>query len=83
MVNAISLFIGADGMDVGFERAGTRILLAYEIDSKAAETYKLNHPDANMIVDDINNIWVELENIKAFILCWAGLLVKVFPSLEK
>ena len=39
MVNAISLFTGAGGMDVGFENAGANILLANEVDKKAAETY--------------------------------------------
>lgn len=39
---AISLFSGAGGMDVGFERAGFKIDLACEINRIAAETFKRN-----------------------------------------
>ena len=83
MVNAISLFTGAGGMDVGFERAGTRILLANEIDSKAAETYKANHPDANIIVDDINNIWGELDQYKGVDIVFGGPPCQGFSVIGK
>lgn len=83
MVNAISLFTGAGGMDVGFERAGTRILLANEIDSKAAETYRVNHPAANMIVDDINNIWGELEKYKGVDIVFGGPPCQGFSVIGK
>ena len=53
---AISLFSGAGGMDVGFEKAGVRVALANEIVKNAAETYKYNHPYSFMINDDVNNI---------------------------
>lgn len=43
-MNAISLFSGAGGMDIGFERAGVSILWANEFNSDAVETYRTNHP---------------------------------------
>lgn len=43
-MNAISLFSGAGGMDIGFERAGVSILWANEFNSDAVETYRANHP---------------------------------------
>ncbi|OYU51833.1 MAG: DNA (cytosine-5-)-methyltransferase [Alphaproteobacteria bacterium PA1] len=41
--SAVSLFTGAGGMDVGFERAGFKVLLANDIDPVACSTYRLNH----------------------------------------
>lgn len=43
-MNAISLFSGSGGMDIGFERAGVSILWANELNSDAVETYRANHP---------------------------------------
>lgn len=53
---AVSLFTGAGGMDVGFEKAGIRALFANEIVPEAAETYNTNHPQGVMVNDDINSI---------------------------
>lgn len=39
---AVSLFTGAGGMDVGFERAGINIVFANEMMSEAAQTYSAN-----------------------------------------
>ena len=52
---AVSLFTGAGGMDVGFERAGIKIMFANEMMSEAAQTYSANHPDGIMVNDDIHN----------------------------
>ena len=37
-LKAISLFSGAGGMDVGFEKAGVEVVWANEINKEAAET---------------------------------------------
>ena len=52
----VSLFSGAGGMDVGFENAGVKIILANEIMPEAAATYNANHQNGVMIQGDINNI---------------------------
>ncbi|WP_444310898.1 DNA cytosine methyltransferase [Megasphaera sp.] len=57
---AISLFSGAGGMDVGFEKAGINVLVANELMPEAAQTYMTNHPECKMINDDINNVIDEL-----------------------
>lgn len=51
-------FAGVGGIELGFEQAGFDIVLSNEIDSKAAETFRLNH-DHKLIVDDICNIKVD------------------------
>ncbi|MCD8162048.1 MAG: DNA cytosine methyltransferase [Synergistaceae bacterium] len=83
MINAISLFTGAGGMDVGFENAGANILLANEIDKKAAETYMANHPNTNMMVDDINNIWENLEIYKDVDIVFGGPPCQGFSVIGK
>ena len=37
MITAVSLFTGAGGMDIGFEKAGVEVVLANEIDKMAAQ----------------------------------------------
>lgn len=43
-------------MDVGFENAGVRVLVANEFAKDAAETYVRNHDRSQMIIDDIHNV---------------------------
>lgn len=43
-MNAVSLFAGAGGLDVGFERAGFRTVFANEFDHDAAEAWRRNRP---------------------------------------
>lgn len=83
MITAVSLFTGAGGMDVGFEKAGVKVVLANEIDKKASETYLANHPDANMIVDDINNISEELAKHKGVDLVFGGPPCQGFSVIGK
>ncbi len=59
-ITAVSLFTGAGGMDIGFENAGVKVVVANELVKEAAETYKTNHPSGMMINDDINNVIDEM-----------------------
>ena len=60
----ISLFTGAGGMDVGFEKAGVKVIFANEIMKEAAETYANNHDASVMINDDIYNVIDQLDRYK-------------------
>ena len=51
----ISLFSGAGGLDLGFEKAGFEIIAANEYDSSIWETYEKNHT-APLIKGDIRKI---------------------------
>ena len=55
-IKAISLFSGAGGMDIGFQKAGVDIIWANELDKDACETYKINHPQIPIMQTDINTI---------------------------
>ena len=41
-IRAISLFSGAGGMDLGFRRAGVKVVWANDFNASACETYKAN-----------------------------------------
>ena len=51
----ISLFAGAGGLDLGFEKAGFKIVAANEFDKKIWATYEKNH-NVPLIKGDIRNI---------------------------
>lgn len=51
----ISLFAGAGGLDLGFEKAGYQVLVANEYDSSIWETYEKNHK-AKLLKGDICQI---------------------------
>ena len=51
----ISLFSGAGGLDLGFERAGFEILIANEFDKTIWKTYQENHK-TKLLKEDICNI---------------------------
>lgn len=55
-MNVIDLFCGCGGLSCGFEKAGYNILLGIDNDSKALETFELNHKDAKSICGDITTI---------------------------
>ena len=55
-MNVISLFSGAGGLDLGFEKAGFKIPVANEYDKTIWETFKINHPNTRLIEGDIRNI---------------------------
>ncbi len=54
-MNIISLFSGAGGLDLGFNRAGFNIICANEYDKTIWDTYEKNHT-AKLIKKDIRNI---------------------------
>lgn len=83
MIKAISLFSGAGGMDVGFEAAGVNVILANEIDKTAAKTYAANHPDTELLVDDINNIFSRLSEFKGTDLIFGGPPCQGFSVIGK
>lgn len=71
-IRAVSLFTGAGGMDVGFERAGISIVFANEIIKEAAETYSSNRDTDVMINDDINNVMDRLDKLSGIDLVFGG-----------
>lgn len=71
-IKAVSLFTGAGGMDVGFERAGVDVVFANELIKEAAETYNANHPAGVMVNSDVNNIIDELWKFEGVDLVFGG-----------
>jgi DNA (cytosine-5)-methyltransferase 1 len=53
---AISLFSGAGGLDLGFERAGFRILASVEYDADACATLRANFPETDVIQSDLRQV---------------------------
>lgn len=49
----LDLFAGAGGASYGLESAGFKSVGAIEIDKWASNTYKLNHPNSNILTSDI------------------------------
>ena len=70
-------------MDVGFEAAGVNVVLANEIDKTAAKTYAANHPDTELLVDDINNIFSRLSEFKGTDLIFGGPPCQGFSVIGK
>lgn len=56
MKNIIDLFAGAGGLSCGFIRAGYNVSAAVEFDKQIADTYRLNHPNTDLFVEDIKEI---------------------------
>lgn len=54
-MNLISLFSGAGGLDLGFEKAKFKIIVANEYDKTIWETYERNHK-TTLIKEDICKI---------------------------
>lgn len=55
-MKSIDLFAGAGGLSCGLKQAGFLPLLANELVPQYAETYKLNHPDTEMLVGDVRQV---------------------------
>ncbi|QDT66662.1 DNA (cytosine-5-)-methyltransferase [Calycomorphotria hydatis] len=53
---ALELFSGAGGMSCGFSHAGFQIVQAIEADQRAAETFRANHCETDLIVGNVANL---------------------------
>ncbi len=53
---AIDLFSGCGGLSRGLMDAGYQVLAAVEIDQKASETYRANHREVELLVEDIRQV---------------------------
>ena len=82
-MNAVSLFSGAGGMDVGFEQAGINVVFANEIDKMAAQTYAANHNNTKLVVDDINNIFPILNEYRGTDIVFGGPPCQGFSVIGK
>ena len=56
----ISLFTGAGGLDLGFERAGFNIAVALESDPACCDTLRANRPYLPIIKERIENVSIEV-----------------------
>jgi len=56
LLTAVDLFSGCGGLSLGLAQAGFIVAAAVEIDRKAQETYKLNHPNVRLYNQDIRTI---------------------------
>lgn len=70
-MNVIDLFAGCGGLSIGFLKAGFMVGKAVEFDPAIAQTYKANHPNVDVIVDDIANV----DTIGAFSLGDADVII--------
>jgi DNA (cytosine-5)-methyltransferase 1 len=56
LLTAIDLYAGAGGATAGLRAAGFQVLAAVENDANAAKTYRLNHPDTELLEQDIRTV---------------------------
>jgi DNA (cytosine-5)-methyltransferase 1 len=55
-LKALDLFSGCGGLSLGLRQAEFQVLAGIEIDARAQETYRLNHPDVYLVPDDIRKV---------------------------
>lgn len=55
-MNIISLFSGCGGLDMGFQMAGFNTIWANDNSKQVYETYRYNHPNAELVIGDICKI---------------------------
>lgn len=53
---AIDLFCGSGAVTLGLKQAGFQVVGAVDLAPKACATYKANHPEVNLIEEDIVNL---------------------------
>ncbi len=51
-----SFFAGCGGLDLGFEKAGFQVVWANEFEPTVRDTYLINHPNTEFVLEDINKI---------------------------
>ena len=56
MLAAVDLFAGGGGLTIGLKRAGFTVVAAVEKEGHACATYQANHPEVELVPDDIRNI---------------------------
>lgn len=71
-LTAVSLFTGAGGMDIGFEKAGVEVVFANELMAEAAATYNANHTEGVMLNADINDVIGDIEKLRGVDLVFGG-----------
>lgn len=68
MITLSSFFSGCGGLDLGFEKAGFKVVWSNEFDSSIHETYKANHKETQLCKQDLRNIPIaEIPNCDGFI----------------
>lgn len=70
-MRAVSLFSGAGGLDVGFEKAGFNVVWANDFDKNATATYSLNHA-STVRTGDIRNYLDEISTLKNIDVVFGG-----------
>lgn len=64
MVDCISLFSGAGGLDIGAEMAGAKIKVSVELDKDSVETLRLNNPSKDVLILDTDIVEVDFKPFK-------------------
>lgn len=59
----VSLFSGAGGLDLGFERAGCDVLVCVDNDHESCKTLRYNRPDWNVFEGDIREFVPEMRDV--------------------
>lgn len=72
VLSGLSLFSGAGGMDVGFIRAGVKVVGAIDIDKDACLTYEANHPGGIIKCGDISENLIDLRRFEGIDLVFGG-----------
>jgi len=53
---AVDFYCGAGGLTLGLKRAGFNVIAGVELRSEIADTYRANHPEVRIFIDDIRNL---------------------------
>lgn len=63
-MTAVDVFAGCGGLTLGLKRAGFDVKVAVELDSRAAATYALNHPEVELLEMDVREEAVEAKLVE-------------------